>query len=172
MQNKKPWIWIERSLIQWNAAFLSITAMWHGPKCHKIFGGKFFSVRPTLEIFIKLHEARFFEPTCAYARWALMHHFLSVCDVTKIHIWGTAWHMALKFGQGMGMDDLEVDPEGQGHRSKVKVIWSKNVISGLIFQARVWHTILKFGLGMDMDDLEVDPRGQGQRSRSPGQKTG
>ncbi len=39
-----------------------------------------------------------FEPTCAYARWALMHHFLyvwmdgclDVCDVTKIHIWGTA----------------------------------------------------------------------------------
>ncbi len=28
----------------------------------------------------------FIEPTCAYARWALMHHFLSVCDLTKIQI--------------------------------------------------------------------------------------
>ena len=42
--------------------------------------------------------------------------------------------MILKFGQGMDMDDLEVDPVGQGHRSNVKVTRSKNVISGLILQ--------------------------------------
>ena len=47
--------------------------------------------------------------------------------------------MFLKFGQDMHMDDLEVDPEGQGHRSKVKVIRSKNVISGPILQSyREW----------------------------------
>ncbi len=27
---------------------------------------------------------QFFEPTCAYARWALMHCFLYGCDLTKI----------------------------------------------------------------------------------------
>ncbi len=36
--------------------------------------------------------------------------------------------MALKLGQGMEIDNLEVDPGGQGHRSKVKVNRSKNVI--------------------------------------------
>ncbi len=108
-----------------------------------------------------------------------MHHFLYVwmdgwmyvCDVTKIHIWGTAGHMALKFGQGMGINNLEVDVEGQGHRSKVKVTRSKNVISGLISPGMVWHIALKFGLGMDvnMDYLLVGPGGQGQRLRSLGQ---
>ena len=62
--------------------------------------------------------------TGAYARWVLMHHFLyvwmDVCDVTIIHIYGMAWHMALKCYQGMEMDNLEVIPGGQGHRSKVK----------------------------------------------------
>ncbi len=33
--------------------------------------------------------------------------------------------MFLKFGQDMHMDDLEVDREGQGHRSKVNVTRSK-----------------------------------------------
>ncbi len=32
-----------------------------------------------------LQNGRFFEYTCAYARWAHMHRFLSVCDWTKIH---------------------------------------------------------------------------------------
>ncbi len=27
----------------------------------------------------------FIEPTCAYARWALIRHFLYGCDSTKIH---------------------------------------------------------------------------------------
>ncbi len=36
-----------------------------------------------------------FEHTCAYARWAHMHHFLSVCDWTKIH--GSIIHHWTKF---------------------------------------------------------------------------
>ncbi len=30
--------------------------------------------------FPRLFFPEFFEPTCAHARWALMHHFLSVCE--------------------------------------------------------------------------------------------
>ncbi len=83
--------------------------------------------------------------------------WMDVCDVTKIHIWGTAWHMFLKFGQDMHMDDLEVDPEGQGHRSKVKVIRSKNVISGPILQSyREWS----WGEG----DTGLGQRSHGSRS--------
>ncbi len=40
--------------------------------------------------------------------------------------------MVIKFGQNMEVDDPEVDLEGQGHRSNVKVTRSKNMISGLI----------------------------------------
>ena len=38
----------------------------------------------------------------------------------------------MKFGQGMDVDDPNVDVEGQGHRSKVKVTRWKNIISGPI----------------------------------------
>ncbi len=50
---------------------------------------------------------------------------LSVCNVTKIHTSGTALPKVPKFGQSMAMDDLEVDPGGQGHRSPAQ----ENVIS-------------------------------------------
>ena len=40
--------------------------------------------------------------------------------------------MVTKFGQDMGVGDPKVDLEGQGHRSKVKVTRSKNVILGVI----------------------------------------
>ncbi len=32
-----------------------------------------------------IQKRKFFEPTCAYARWALKSYFLSVCHYTKIH---------------------------------------------------------------------------------------
>ncbi len=35
--------------------------------------------------YIERKKYQFFEPTCAYARWALMHRFLYVCHLTKIH---------------------------------------------------------------------------------------
>ncbi len=92
---------------------------------------------------------------------------MSVCDVTKIHIWGTAWHMTLKFGQDMDMDNLEVDPEGQGHRSRSPGQKTWFQVSFYWEGFDIWSA---FGLGMVMDDLEVNPGGQGQRSRSPGQK--
>ncbi len=38
----------------------------------------------------------------------------------------------MKFGQSVGMDDPEIDSEGQGHRSKVKVTRPTNVILYLI----------------------------------------
>ncbi len=38
----------------------------------------------------------------------------------------------MKFGQHMDVNDPKVDLEGQGHRSKVKVTRSKNVILGPI----------------------------------------
>ncbi len=38
----------------------------------------------------------------------------------------------MRFGQSMDVDDPKADPEGQGHRSKVKATRSKNVISGVI----------------------------------------
>ena len=81
-----------------------------------------------------------FEPTCAYARWALMRCFLYVClsgcDLTKIHltkiqISATVKPRVIKFGQNIDMDDPRIDLAGQGHRSKVKVARSKN-IPGLI----------------------------------------
>ncbi len=51
------------------------------------------------------------------------------------------------------MVNLEVDPGGQDHRSKVKVTRSKNVISCLILQERDLHMVIKFGLGIYMDGL-------------------
>ncbi len=55
-----------------------------------------------------------FEPTCAHAWWALMHHFVSVCHWTKIH-WiiihiseGIA-PSVMEFGMGMYRDDIWVD---------------------------------------------------------------
>ena len=94
---------------------------------------------------------------CTVCSYAALSVCLDVCDVTKIHIWGKAWHMFLKFGQDMHMDDLEVDPEGQGHRSKVKVTRSKNVISGPILQSyRQWS----WGKG----DTGLGQRSHGSRS--------
>ncbi len=40
----------------------------------------------------------------------------------------------MKFGQSMDVDDPEVDLKGRGHRSKIKVTSSKNVILRLISQ--------------------------------------
>ena len=34
----------------------------------------------------------------------------------------------MKFGQNIDMDDPKVDPEGQGHRSEVKVTKPRNII--------------------------------------------
>ncbi len=42
-----------------------------------------FVARSSLSIFQTMFYI--FEPTCAYARWAHMHRFLSVCNLTKIH---------------------------------------------------------------------------------------
>ncbi len=74
-----------------------------------------------------------FEPTCAHARWALMHRFLSVKEIhlieihqTLIHILGNTAPRVMKCGRCINVDELEFDLEGQGHRSKVKVTRSKN----------------------------------------------
>ena len=51
-----------------------------------------------------------------------MNRFLSVCeknDWILIHISETIQPRVTKFGQGMDFDDLIVDLEGQGDRSKV-----------------------------------------------------
>ncbi len=58
-----------------------------------------------------------------------MHCFLSVClsvtgpkfPSTKIHISGGIAPRVMKFGMGMYLDDIWIDLEGRGHRSKVKV---------------------------------------------------
>ncbi len=76
------------------------------------------------------------EPTCANSRWALMHHFLCVCEKNAwklIHISETVGPRVTKFGKGMDVDDPNVDPEGQCQGSKVKVTRSKNIISGLVW---------------------------------------
>ena len=57
----------------------------------------------------------------------------SVCDWTEIHwtiihISKTVAVRGMKFGQDMHVDDPKDDLEGQGHRSKVRVTRSKNVI--------------------------------------------
>ena len=44
-----------------------------------------------------------------------------------MHISETVGPRVTKFGKGMDVDDPKVDPEGQGHRSKVKVTRSKNM---------------------------------------------
>ena len=51
---------------------------------------------------------------------------------TKIHISKSHVPRAMRFGQGMDVDDPKVDHGCQGHMSKVKVIRSKNDISSLI----------------------------------------
>ena len=68
----------------------------------------------------------FIELTCAHARWALMHHFASVCHWTKIHwiiihISGSIAPRVVEFDMGMDLDAIWVDLQGQGHGSKVKV---------------------------------------------------
>ena len=54
--------------------------------------------------------------------WTIIHNLKSIAP------------RVTKFGQDMGVGDPEVDLEGQGHRSKVKVTRSKNVILGVIWQ--------------------------------------
>ncbi len=48
-----------------------------------------------------------FEPTCAYAWWALMHCFLSGCDVTKILIGPKVTCQKMLIGQ-MNMSGCDV----------------------------------------------------------------
>ena len=77
-----------------------------------------------------------FEPTFAHARWALMHHFASVCHWTKIHwiiihISGSITPRVMEFSMVMiYLDNIWVDLEGHGHRSKVKVMKSKRCVLG------------------------------------------
>ncbi len=52
---------------------------------------------------------------------------------TIIHISRTTAPRVMKFGQNMEVGDPKVDLEGQGHRSKIRVIRSKNVILGHIW---------------------------------------
>ncbi len=62
-----------------------------------------------------------------------MHHFLSVCeknDWILIHISETILPRVTRFGQGMDVNDLIVDREGQGDRSKVKVTRLKKTSFG------------------------------------------
>ena len=66
-----------------------------------------------------------------------MYVCMSGCDLTKIHltkiqISATVKPRVIKFGQNIDMDDPRIDLAGQGHRSKVKVARSKNIIPGLI----------------------------------------
>ncbi len=51
-----------------------------------------------------------FEPTCAYARWAHMRHFLSVCDLTKIRIGPKVTCQKLKCWKE-ALTDLKSSPE-------------------------------------------------------------
>ncbi len=61
--------------------------------------------------------------------------FLSVPKVEKIiHISISIAARGMKSCENMDVGDPKVDFEGQGHRSKVKVTRSKNVISGPIGQ--------------------------------------
>ena len=50
-----------------------------------------------------------------------MHHFLYVCNQTKIHISGTIAPRAIIFGQSMDVDDPKVDLEDRGQRSRSRV---------------------------------------------------
>ena len=70
-----------------------------------------------------------------------MHRFLYGCDWPKsqtgpkvlvIHISKSIAPRVTIFDQSMDGDDSKVDLEGQGHRSKVKVTKSKNIILGLV----------------------------------------
>ncbi len=71
---------------------------------------------------------------CRLHRWAHMHRFLSVClwldqnSWTIIHISKSIAPRVMRFGQGMGVGDPEVDLKGQDHGSKVKVTRLKNMI--------------------------------------------
>ena len=86
---------------------------------------------------------RLLSPPVHTAQWAHMHRFLSVCLSVRLWLYKNSWtiiHISkssaprvMKFGQIMDVHDAKVDLEGQGHRSKIKVTRSKNVISGLIW---------------------------------------
>ncbi len=67
-----------------------------------------------------------FEPTCAYAWWALRHHFPSVrCPLLDQNSLdknsGSIAPRVMKFGIGIYLGDIWAGLEGQGHRSNVKV---------------------------------------------------
>ena len=62
-----------------------------------------------------------------------------------IHISITIVASSMRFGQIMDFDDPKVDLEAQGHRSKVKVTRSKNMISGPIGQSYITVNVLGQG---------------------------
>ena len=80
----------------------------------------------------------------------------------------------MKFGQNMEVDDPNVDLEGQGHRSKVKVTRSKehDVRSHSTTLQAIFFVKGHMGQGQKSHGSRsmVNLEGQGQRSRSPGQK--
>ncbi len=50
-----------------------------------LFFRNVYSIHTITHLKFLVHLLRLFEPTCANARWALMHRFLSVCYFIKIH---------------------------------------------------------------------------------------
>ena len=80
----------------------------------------------------------------------------------------------MKFGQNMDVDDPNVDLEGQGHRSKVKVTRSKkhDFRSHLPTLQAIFEVKGHMGQGQRLHGSrsKVDLEGQGQRSSSPDQK--
>ena len=80
----------------------------------------------------------------------------------------------MKFGQSMDVDDPNVDLKGQGHRSKVKVTRSKNMISGPIrppymhsLRSRVTWVKVKGHMGQGRrSTLKVKVKGQGHQVKN------
>ncbi len=61
-----------------------------------------------------------FEHTCAYARWAHMHRFLSVCHLTKIHL--TKIHLTkFQFIQHF-IACLSLDQKSLDHNSEINMV--------------------------------------------------
>ncbi len=80
----------------------------------------------------------------------------------------------MEFGQNMDVDDPNVDLEGQGHRSKVKITRSKkhDLRSHSTTLQALFEVKGHMGQGQRSHGSrsKVDLESQGQRSRSPGQK--
>ncbi len=78
----------------------------------------------------------------------------------------------MKFGHSMDVDDPKVDFKGQGHKSKVKVTRSKNVILHLTLQSHRYFTHVTGNVGGGSKVTLVKVIGHVDQGQPKGHDTG